>query len=168
MSWRSRLIRIYFASFMFYLSYSFTLLPSHSLTLSRSHALTLPTLAFAQEPLENIPIETVQLLKISGSDERAVIKTPDGTLVVIKVGDAIGNQNGKITEIAAGRVVVEEKVGREIETVIFRLEGGKQRIERIKKFGEERPLMLAPQQGEGIEGAESGTGSFTRKNPKGK
>jgi hypothetical protein len=116
----------------------------------------------------NIPIETVQLLKISGSDERAVIKTPDGKLVVIKVGDVIGNQNGKITEIAAGRVVVEEKVGRETETVIFRLEGGKQRIERIKRVGEPRPPLLAPQQGAEIGGAESGTGSFTRKNPKGK
>jgi hypothetical protein len=125
--------------------------------------LFVPILAFAQEPLENIPIEAVQLLKISGSDERAVIKTPDGKLVVIKVGDAIGNQKGKITEIAAGRVVVEEKVGREIETVIFRLEGGRQRIERIKRFGEERPMMLAPQQGAGIGGAESGTGgSFTK------
>lgn len=96
-----------------------------------------PLIAFAQEPLESIPIESVQLLKISGSDERAVIKTPDGKLVVIKVGDAIGNQNGKITEIAAGRIVVEEKVGREIETIIFRLDEGKQRIERIKRFGEE-------------------------------
>lgn len=167
MSWRNRSIRIYFAVFMFYLSYSFTLLPSHPSTLSLSYSLTLPLPAFAQEPLVNIPIESVQLLKISASDERAVIKMPDGKLVVIKVGDAIGNQNGKITEIAAGRVVVEEKVGREIETVIFRLENGKQRIERIKRFGEERPLMLAPQQGTEVGGAESGTGgSFMRKGSK--
>lgn len=107
--------------------------------------LLFPGLAAAENPLSSISLEAIRLLRIAPSDERAVIKTPDGKLKVIKVGDVIGNKDGHVIEIAAGRVVIEEKVGREIERVIIRLEGDKQRMERIKKEGEAPPPLLAPQ-----------------------
>ncbi len=85
-------------------------------------------------------IDTIQLLKISAQDERAIIKTPDGKMQIIKPGDIVGS-DGKVVEITAGRVVFEEKTGNEKETVIIRLEDGKQRMERVKKIGERQPQL---------------------------
>lgn len=85
-------------------------------------------------------VDSIQLLKISVQDERAVIKTSDGKVQIIKVGDVI-DDNGKVVEITAGRVVLEKKGGNETETVIIRLEDGKQRVERIKKAGEKQPQL---------------------------
>jgi hypothetical protein len=87
--------------------------------------------------------DDIHVLKISAQDERAVIKTPDGKMQIIKPGDPIG-VSGKITEIAADRVVVEEKTGNETEKVIIRLINGKQKVERIKKTVEQAPAMRAP------------------------
>ncbi len=61
---------------------------------------------------------------------------------IIKAGDVIGD-GSKVTEITEGRVVLEEKNGNEVETVIIRLEDGKQRVERIKKLGEKQPEFYA-------------------------
>lgn len=117
----------------------------------------------------------IQLLKISPQDERAIIRTPDGKMQMIKVGDVLrvpgsglrvkGEKYNKnvagsalrdstsknmqhnasselrVVEIAEGRVVLEEKKGEEVETVIIRLEDGKQKVERVKKAGGVQPLM---------------------------
>jgi len=88
-------------------------------------------------------VDTIQVLKIAGQDQRAVIKTPDGKTRIIKPGDSLG-ANGKVTEIAADRVVVEEKKGNATEKVIIRLINGKQKVERFKKTGEQAPVMLMP------------------------
>ncbi len=87
-------------------------------------------------------IDAIQVLKISGSDQRAVIKDIDGKTKLIKPGDPIG-KTAKIVEIAAGRVVIEEKAGNQAETVIIRLEDGKQRVERIRKTGEKQPPLYS-------------------------
>ena len=50
----------------------------------------------------------------------------------------------RVVEIAAGRVVFEEMTDEGFETVIIRLENGKQRVERIRKVVEEQPLLSAP------------------------
>lgn len=88
-------------------------------------------------------VDDIHVLKISAQDERAVIKTVDGNTQIIKPGDPVGT-SGKVTEIAAGRVVIEEKKGNETEKVIIRLINGQQKVERIKKTVEQAPAMLAP------------------------
>jgi hypothetical protein len=88
-------------------------------------------------------IDDIRVLKISAQDERAVIKTPDGKTQIIKPGDPIGT-SGKVTEIAADRVVIEEKKGNETEKIIIRLINGKRKVERIKRTVEQDPAMLAP------------------------
>ncbi|MBI4697775.1 MAG: hypothetical protein HY758_02365 [Nitrospirae bacterium] len=88
-------------------------------------------------------LDSIQIIKISPQDERAVIKATDGGLKIIKVGDSIG-ENGKIIEIAKGRVVIEEKTADGMEKVIIRLEDGKQKIERIRKTADKQPLLYAP------------------------
>ena len=96
-----------------------------------------------KEPEKPISAESIQVLKIAAQDERAVIRTPDGKTQMIKPGDALGT-NGKVTEIAADRVVVEEKKGNETEKVIIRLIDAKQNVERYKKTGVQSPAMFAP------------------------
>lgn len=80
-----------------------------------------------------------KFLKISVPDQRAVVKNPQGKLQVIAVGDGIAGT--QVTEIADGRVVLTGKDG---ETVIVRVENGKQRIETIQRFGEQKPDLTAP------------------------
>lgn len=88
-------------------------------------------------------VDDLHVCKIAGRDERAVIKTPDGKTQIIKPGDTLGT-SGKVTEISADRIVIEEKKGNETEKVIIRLIDGKQKVERIKKTVEQFPAMLAP------------------------
>jgi len=88
-------------------------------------------------------VDDLQILKISAQDERAVIKTDDGKMQIIKPGDSLGT-SGKVVEIAAGRVVIEEKKGNVTEKVIIRLVDGKQKVERVRKTTEQVPPMFAP------------------------
>jgi hypothetical protein len=98
----------------------------------------LPFIVSANESTTTVSVDTIQVLKIAGQDERAVIKTPDGKMQIIKVGDPIGD-HARVIEIVSGRVVIEEKKGKESEKVIIRLENGKQQVERLKKTGEAHP-----------------------------
>jgi len=115
-------------------------------------AIICTTTAFADS------VEGIQILKIAAQDDRAVIKTPDGKTQIIKPGDALGT-NGKVTEIAADRVVIEEKNRNETEKVIIRLIDGKQKVERLKKTGEQAPAMLAPAEKD-VKTKSQGSGDF--------
>jgi hypothetical protein len=97
--------------------------------------MVIPIAVMAKESPKPISIEAIQVLKIAGQDGRAVIKTADGKMQIIKPGDSLG-ANAKVIEIAADRVVIEEKKGNETEKVIIRLENGKQHVERIRQSGE--------------------------------
>lgn len=131
-------------------------------------AMASSALAAGKEPAQPVKAETVQILKIAPQDQRAVIKTPDGKMQIIKPGDVIDSRQHsavsrqetagrrqsaagksqaaelKVVEIAADRVVIEEKKGNETEKVIIRLVHGNQKIERIRKTAEQAPAMLAP------------------------
>jgi hypothetical protein len=84
-------------------------------------------------------VEDLLVLKISAQDQRAIIKTSDGNIRIIKPGDFLLTSS-KFTEIAADRVIIEEKKEKETETVIIRFVDGKQKIERIKKAAEHSPV----------------------------
>jgi hypothetical protein len=109
--------------------------------------LLLPSFTLAGEAAKPIEIGKLQALKIDGKDERAVIKALDGKMQVVKPGDVLrvaGSASKKdrkslrVVEIAEGRIVLEEKQGRNIEKIIVRLESGRQRLERVKKAPEKR------------------------------
>ena len=106
-------------------------------------ALLIPVFAAGKDASHSSTVDTIQVLKIAAQDERAVIKTPDGKMQVIKPGDQLGD-HGKVTEIAKDRIVIEEKKDKDTEKVIIRLENGKQRIERIKKKPDQPPQLYAP------------------------
>ncbi len=88
-------------------------------------------------------IEDIKVIKISPQDERAIVRTPDEKMRIIKVGDVVG-MNAKVIEITTGRIVLEERTEFGKETVIIRVEDGGQRVERIREAGEKRPLLYAP------------------------
>ncbi len=89
-------------------------------------------------------IDSLHLLKTSPQDERAVVKMEDGAMKIIKPGDALG-KNGKVVEITSGRVVIEEQTDSGKETVIIRLEDGKQKIERISRVPDRQTQVLNTQ-----------------------
>jgi hypothetical protein len=88
-------------------------------------------------------LEKFQLLKISPQEQKAVVKAPEGALQLVGIGDVIAG-DAKIVEIVEGRVVLEQPGEDGNETVIFRLDGKQQRIERIRGRGEKPPVMNAP------------------------
>lgn len=105
--------------------------------------MAIPALVAATEPAQQISADMIQVLKIAAQDERAVIKTLDGKMQIIKIGDPIGDR-GKVLEIAADRIVIEEKKNTVTEKVVIRLINGKQKVERLRKTGEQSAPLLAP------------------------
>lgn len=61
---------------------------------------------------------------------------------LIKVGSSL-DQNNRVVEIARGRIVIQCKTPKGLETVIIRVEDGRQKVERIGKIGEARPPPLS-------------------------
>lgn len=101
------------------------------------------SVGFSQELAKNDPLRGMTIVKISPRDKAAVIKTPEGKMEVIRVGDSIGS-SATVTEIAKDTVVIEERTEQQVETVIIRLEGKKQTVQRIRKLGEGRPKLYMP------------------------
>ena len=92
------------------------------------------------------PLDKIQFIKISPQESKAVIKAADGKLQVVKPEDVIAD-NTVIKEIAPGRIVLEEKTGHGMETIIVRMDNGKTRIERLRKQPAKGPMLLAPASG---------------------
>ena len=113
--------------------------------------LLLSQVALAAEPKMTSYADTIHILKISPEEEKAVIKTPDGDMLIIKAGDILQSLESqstrvelKVVEIAEGRVVLEEKTEKGNDTIIVRVEDGKQRMERISKSAPRTQSLRAP------------------------
>lgn len=104
----------------------------------------MPLLVFAEKPLQRVCVDDIKVIKISPRDERAVIKASERRLQVIKVGDIIRVTCSRlrVVEITKERIVIEEMTDRGTETVIIRVENGKQRVERISKVVEPRRTLI--------------------------
>jgi len=97
-------------------------------------------------------LASLQLLKISPSDERAVVKL-NNEMRVIKPGDVIVSSNKgtttKVAEITEGRLVLEESGPEGTETVILHLEKDEkgnrsQSIERLRRMPPGHAQPVAP------------------------
>ncbi len=107
-------------------------------------SILLPITAWAEKPVPAVEsLDQIKVIKISPDDMKAVVKNSKGKLVMLKPGDRIG-KNGKITEIAKGRIVIEEQLKKGIETVIIRIKDGKQTVERISSFVEQPSRFYLP------------------------
>ncbi len=86
--------------------------------------------------------------KISAYDQKAVVKSPQGELILVGVGDSVG-ASATIVEISDDRVVLEEKASPEPAILIIRLEGGEQNIQKVqKKMLQGTPQISSPIQGQ--------------------
>lgn len=68
--------------------------------------------------------------KISAYDQKAVVKSPQGELTLVGVGDSVGAA-ATIIEIVADRVVLERPGQYAPEKLIVRIENGRQKIDVI-------------------------------------
>lgn len=93
-------------------------------------------------PLFAASLEDLHIIKIASADHTAVV-TLDDDMRVLKVGDRI-HENSTVREITEGRVVLGVKTEVGIETVIYRMEDGKQSIQRIRKTNQKVPTLVAP------------------------
>lgn len=87
-------------------------------------------------------LEKFQFLKVAPPEQKAVVKTPAGKLQVVGVGDVVAD--ARVIEITEGRVVLEEAGQDGSETVIIRLDGKHQHIERLRRQGEQPPALVVP------------------------
>lgn len=99
------------------------------------------SLLFAAQGLAT-GLEKFQFLKVAPQEQKAVVKTPGGQLQVVGVGELVAG--ARVVEIAEGRVVLEEAGVQGPETIIIRLDGKHQRIERLRRQGERPPALVAP------------------------
>ena len=70
-------------------------------------------------------------LKISGSDARAVVQTPEGEKQLVSLGDMLGK--AKIIEIGDDQVVLEQSAEQSRTLLIVRLVDGRQQISKIER-----------------------------------
>lgn len=89
------------------------------------------------------PLDKIQFIKISPQDSKAVVRSADGKMQVIKPGDTLV-ENITVKEIIAGRIILEEKTSKGVETLIVRVDGNKTRIERLRRQPESGPMLVAP------------------------
>lgn len=109
-------------------------------TLLLSTVSLLTTTAFAAS------LDKIQFIKISPQDSKAVIKTAEGKLQVVKPGDLIA-ESTTIKEIVSGRIILEDNTPNGLETIIVRLDNGKIRVERLRRQPDKVPILVAPASG---------------------
>ena len=83
--------------------------------------------------------------KISAYDQKAVVKSPQGELTLVGVGDSVG-ASATIIEIVDDRVVLERPGQYAPEKLIVRIENGQQKIDVIKREPLKKTRMPVPQQ----------------------
>ena len=71
-------------------------------------------------------------LKISGSDARAVVKTPEGEKQLVSPGDSLGEMT--ITEITADRVMLKRLDKHGHSLLFVTLKNGHQQVSRLQKM----------------------------------
>ena len=92
-------------------------------------------------------LEDISVMALGSLDGRAVIKTKDGKMKVLKVGDTVPTSKAIVKQILNDRLVVEEIIGKkgskQKQTVwIYKpgKVGGKTRLQRLNKKAPENKL----------------------------
>lgn len=63
------------------------------------------------------PLRQVALLALAAAEQQAVLRLPDGNLVLVKPGDAVPGTEATVVEIQAGRLILEERLPRAVRAV---------------------------------------------------
>lgn len=100
------------------------------------------SLALLFQPFIVLSIENIQVPKISPEHKLAAIKTPENTLKVINLGEALDTHT-RVIDVMGGNIVIEVKTGRVDKTVIIRMQNAIQRVERFRDAGDASPLLYS-------------------------
>lgn len=87
-------------------------------------------------------LDSIQYLKISPYDPRAVVRGGDGKMLVVTPGDMIAD-NATVKEIVPERIIVEEQTATGLEIVIVREDSGHILIERRGAGAAHDPALAA-------------------------
>ena len=95
------------------------------------------------QPLDAQSNTAIRVVKISAGDQMAVVKFSGQPLQLVKTGDVLQGI-GRIAEIAADRLVIENMGPTGMELIVIRLQNGQQTVERIKKGAREDQQLMTP------------------------
>lgn len=122
----------------------------------RAFILAVAGLALAAPPIsagETLRPEELSVLALAPADGRAVVQKPDGSLLLMRVGDEIAAAGLTLRKVLPDRAVLEEKASRpgaaRRRIWIFRAEEGKP--SRVQVLDPERPAetpVVRPGSGE--------------------
>lgn len=90
-----------------------------------------------------------QLLAISAADDRAVLKTPDGSMLTVKTSDEIEALNIYVVQVLHDRVVFKETQGFGDSLWLFKSNNSVSRVQRISAQAPEelsnQPIVISSQ-----------------------
>ena len=94
---------------------AFALLTAIPLLAAAATAATAPTAAAptpapAATAANTVRLEDLTVMALGALDGRAVLKTPDGKLQVLKVGDTIPGTHAVISQVLANKIVVTDTI----------------------------------------------------------
>jgi hypothetical protein len=70
------------------------------------------------------PLKSLSILALGALDGRAVIKTPDNKMHVLKLGDVIPGTQATVSQILADKLVVEDVVETGLQQTVWITKGG--------------------------------------------
>lgn len=96
-------------------------------------------------------LEDLSVMALGPLDGRAVIKTADGKMQVIKIGDTVPGTAAVVTQVLTDKLVVEETVtqGGQAATQTVWISkpskpGEKSTVQRLDRDGPPKPVLLKP------------------------
>jgi len=91
-------------------------------------------------------LEDLTVMALGALDGRAVVKTADGKMQVLKLGDAVPDSKAVVKQVLTDRLVVEDVIDGKPprrETVwLYKAKGGKSRIQRLDAQGPAKPVIV--------------------------
>jgi len=103
--------------------------------------LLVPTLAHADARLEDFSVMASGPL-----DGRAVVKSADGKMTVLKVGDKLPGTEATLIQVLADKLVVEESVGKpgkpKVKQTAWLIKGGKSAPGSVQRFDSQGPVPV--------------------------
>lgn len=96
-------------------------------------------------------LEDVTVMALGPVDGRAVVKTPDGKMQVLKLGDTVPGTQAVVTQVLTDKLVVEEtleKGGQTSKQTVWiskpKKAGEKPQVQRLDREGPPPALLLKP------------------------
>lgn len=110
------------------------------------------TMLLSPATLLAVNLESVSVIALGPLDGRAVVKTADGKMQVLKLGDTIPGTKAIVTQVLTDKLVVEETIERQgqapkVQTVWImkpKKAGEKSTVQRLEREAPPTPPALVP------------------------